>query len=371
MILRMAVVLAFASVACSAFAAGDTDDGAHSAPDAQAPASDGAVADGTSLVDAAPPVGPTLLATSERAIPWVVVDASRVLWMTSLPQGGGTGDLLACAKSGCTGRDVLSAGILGGSLVSDGTTAYVSYAFGSRGVDRIEANGSFTNLGAVGPMNGVFQMVARDGALFLEQFNATSAYSRTIHRLTLASSTLDRIGEYDPSGVVNTSWMAVTNARVFLGAHNTGEIVACSIATCSFADVLTGDQAYVVSMTTDDARVFWADGTALYSCVADVTTCSLRTELAANAGFSGAPVQVLHSGGSLFVQTSGGDLVECDAASCANTVRIIGKEPAFDDSYVVAGHNIAVDESAGYYVARDGADGSYTYRVMRLPRAPR
>lgn len=52
---------------------------------------------------------PVTLATAAREVPWLVADATRVIWSTGIPELGSPGGLFACPKAGCPSTGPTSA----------------------------------------------------------------------------------------------------------------------------------------------------------------------------------------------------------------------------------------------------------------------
>jgi hypothetical protein len=376
LVVAAALVVVAGAFACDSFEAtdqgGPTPAGDASAQGTDAsdtpdsPANDGA------KVDAAPcDECPKLIATSSRPITWVVLDETRVLW-TDAAVGGGTGDLRACPKTGCSaqGPAVLFADRPVGALGTDGTTAFASVAFGvDVGVFRLNGNGTRTLEASYG---NIYWLNVRDSLRYMNEYGGSLARKVYVKAAGQATGLL-LCTLADPA--VNTDWSVVSLDRVFLGAHNTGAIYSCPRTGGEFTTYLAnGDQSWVSSMAADNGSIYWVDLLdRLNTCSANPATCPQPTTLleGGNPRYSGAPAVVAQGGGDLFVLTLGGDLVGCKAVDCPNTATVLAHEPAFALDARVASSNLAVDATDIYYVARDGApDAGATYRLMRLPRKP-
>jgi hypothetical protein len=367
-------------VSCGAFDAA-ADDGPSADADVDALAADApglvdSTAPDASAADGACTDCATVIATSSREINWVALDATRVLWMDSVPQGSGDGDLRACPKTGCaaSGPMTIFQARSGSFLTSDGTRAFASIAYGSDvGVHRLNEDGTTTIASAEAATNW---LTLRDDTLYMT-FYGTSL-ERTISTLdatTLMLGSVDRKCAFPGDGTVNTDWTVVTDQTIFIGAHSVGGILMCPKTGGDFTYFLQGNdnQHYVWSMATNDANIFWVDSAdRLISCPATGNGCSPTIVLTStNAAYAGGIRTVIHSNGDLFFETSGGDLVGCKASGCPGSVKKLAHEDVFAESQRVSGTNVAADANHIYYVARDGVpDAGATYRLMRLPRKP-
>lgn len=358
---------AFAA-ACDSFSESDSPlPDAATPDDGGAPTNDGApVTPAEGGATDAPALGctglcPTFeIARSSAAVPWLALDATRVVWMTGGIQGATETDLFRCPKTGCASPPKIAGPIPGGYLTSDGTNVWVGGSFQNQGVKKLEGD---ILQPAVPTKNGIFSMVARDGLVFFATyFEGDGAFARTVYSFDPKGGAPKLVGTYEPASTINTSPMAVSKTRVFLGAHNTGVVAACALSSCSFSEISSGDGSYVVSMATDDVRVFWANISAsLVSCGVDETSCTPRVELPSSAG---VPKAVIHHDGMLFVETQGGDMIECKSTDCAGTFKVIAHEAAFDIAAAIAGKNFAADATSVFYVAKENAD----YVIKRLSR---
>lgn len=368
--LRLGIIAASASaIALVCFACGSfssSDDAALTDAGSDGPGSSGET--GTTEDGGVPDSGkvtcnglcPTsVIGESENAIPWLALDANRVVWMTGPVEGGGLTDVLACPKSGCVNGKptAIATQIPGGYLTSDGNTVFVSGSFQNYGVRRLDGE---ILQPLVPSLNMVYAMVARDGTLFYVNYFTPDAgvLGRRISRVDFNGANASELGVYAPEPGINTSAFVVAKERVFLGSHSTTDIAACSIANCTFTKIA---DTYGFAMATDDARLFTMNGGALVSCgVADVT-CVPRAELPERFG---TPITLIHHEGSLFIEIENGDMVECQSKDCQTTAKVVAHEEAFDTSAILGATNFAADSSAVYYVAKVGT----TYRVKRLPR---
>lgn len=318
---------------------------------------------------------PVALATATKAVPWLVLDTTRVIWGTGLPELGGAGGIFTCPKAGgCPqGPTELAASFFMGALGSDGKTAYVSGAGGGTiGLFEIGQ----TDLLAFPELKkrALFWIVPRDGTLLLNAYyeNDATTFSRTIYRASLPNGPFELVADYPASDGTNAAATVFAKDWVYLGAHNVAKIVAAPLAGGgAFTEVVIGGGNYVWSMTTDGDRVYWTNGagSSVDSCVANGQLCQPRPDLAMGDTIVGQPRAVHFADGLLFIQTSAGELASCDPkTSCKQTVKVLARETAFADYWRLAATNIAVDADAIYYVAREGTDGSFTQVVKRVAR---
>jgi hypothetical protein len=369
-------------VACGAFDEGAGDVRSSADADADTTASMDGSGLGDSPVSDAPAADAcadcaTVIATSSREIHWVALDATRVLWMDSLPQGGGPGDLRACPRTGCaaSGPTTIFQASTGAFLTSDGTLAFASISNGTGyGVHRLNADGTTTMAFAQG---NTHWLALRDNTLYMTLYGGS--LERTISTLAAQTLTLGALANnchFPGDGLTNTDWTVVGAERIFLGTHSTGGIFACPRDGGDFTYFLQGatDDRWVWGMATDDVNLFWVDLVdRLNSCPVTGDTCTSTTTVlpASSPNYLGGIRTVIHSNGDLLMETSGGDLIGCKATSCPGTVKVLTHENAFAESWRIAGSNVTADDKYIYYVARDGdLDAGATYRLMRLPRKP-
>lgn len=381
---RMLLAGAIAAVVACGEVLTSPDPGTQPGVDAEAPDAPGLVdspaPDSPSGVDATTCIGdcPEIVATSSREINWVALDATRVLWMDSRPQGGALGDLRSCPKTGCSaaGPAVIFQAHSGSALVSDGNLAFASNAFNpDPGVHRLNADGSTT---LVLSQTSISWLSLRENTLYMTTYG--TSLERTIsnaNATTLALGLQNSNCTFPGDGATNTDWSVVTGQKIFLGSHSNGGIFVCPKSGGSFTYFLqgNGNEHYVWSMATNDTTLYWVDSAdRLASCPAGDATCSTPTIVLTkpNPSYAGGIRTVLHSNGDLFMETSGGDLIGCKATSCPSSVKPLVHENAFAQTWRVTGSNVAADANHIYYVARDGDPdaGSVTYRLMRLPRKP-
>lgn len=311
--------------------------------------------------------------TTDPQVPWLALDATRVLWLTSIPFLGGFGSLYACPKSGCSGApNILKANFKGGALGSDGTTAFFSDVQNAT-LGRVDPTGAVTLAGLT--KDAILWVTPRDGGLLVNAYYEGDAggFSRTIYRVDLAAPGFQLVAAFS-SATANVDNTAYSKTHVYLGAHNdVRAIYAAPLAGGSFTEVLTTTEAYVASMTSDGDRVYFVGpGGGVFSCQGDGNACGVRNDLAPGGGkFAGEAKLVLAADGALFIETSGGDVLECAPNDCANTVKVLAHETELATDWHFSGHNIAVDAQAVYYVTRERADGGPTFSVKRVARRPK
>lgn len=357
---------------------GDPAGGGDASPDA--PATDAppnADSPNGGDVDAAP-VTASVVATSAARVHWITYDGTRVIWSTGAVQGGATGTISACPKTGCTGMPAtLASGVPTGGLGTTEATAFVTYAYGNRGVDRIELGGSLTNLSSVTPKSQIYDLTFVGGKLFFVEYGSTNLgdggidFRRAFHEITLPDGPATERQSFDLVNV-NTANFAITADRIFAGAHNTGRIEVGKRSGGAFEPFGIGNDFYVWSFAVAGDRLYWVGAQTLMSCSTQVATCSAPTKELPVGAPEGRPLAVAERDGLLVMQRSNGDLVECAAASCASSLRVLAHEDRFFVSSLST-RNLVVDDGFIYWVAEDGdADaGTLSYRVMRLPRTPR
>lgn len=295
-------------------------------------------------------------------INWLALDATRVIWMTGFVEGGTNGSVFTCARTGCTKPVLIANDIVPGFLVGDGANAWLSIAFGGKGIYRVDAAGIDSMIPSV---NGVFAIAPVGAELYFMSFveGDGSSYTRTIYRWSSTGS-VTKIATYDPPSAgtpVNTAAMAVAGGNVFLGSHNTGRIVACPIAGGPCADVVTTIEGLVTStFAVSSDRLHWlGDKGKLESCATTPPYVVDHEDLATN----GTPLAIAASAdGQLVIGTDLGEIIECTAKNCLTTKRVLAMGKP-----VVAGpaaNTLVVDASYVYWVTLE----SSIYRVMRVAR---
>jgi hypothetical protein len=317
--------------------------------------------------------------TTDSQVPWLTVDATHVLWLTSKPfLEDPPGALYACPKLGACGASatLLKPSFKGAALVSDGTTAYFSDTqFG----DLAKVVGGGVQLVTAVPKKiNIFWMQPRDGAVFVNAYYEDDAatLSRAIYRAELSGAGgFQHIATFTADGTKNADNTVFTKTHVYLGTHDVPLVAAAPLAAGGgFSEVLSTNDAYVGSMTTDGDRVYFVRGGGgpIFSCQGDGAACSLKTELPANhARFAGSPKVILAADGLLFVETTEGDIVSCVPNDCPNTLAPIAREPLLATDWHFSGHNIAIDANAVYYVARESSDASPPFVIKRVAREKR
>lgn len=325
----------------------------------------------------------TVLATTAEPVPWLALNTTHVVWLTSLPHLGAPGNVYACAKAtGCgLAPTTIAAGFKGGALGSDGTTVYASDVLGAGGLATIEA-GAFEQIPSL-QKGGILWITPRDGALLVNAYYEQSGYSRSIYRIDLSQKKIEPTAAFT-SDTLNPDPTVFTKTHVYLSILNTGAIYAAPLTGGApdggtFSEVLAEGKVYTASMTTDGDRVYFAStlgASGISSCAGDGQPCAIRIDVVADGKLPGAPVMVLAADGLLFIETARGDLVSCDPKSCADTITPIVHENAFASEWSTSGHNIAVDGQAIYYVAKEAAPGPdggdvAEHVVKRIAREPK
>ena len=311
-----------------------------------------------------------------QAIFSVAVSDRHVVWMTTTAaNGNGAGSLAICPKEGCgaAGPKVL-AQRNAGNVAADGANIYASFPYQSPHVATVAPIG-VSEISTLAKYRVPLWLIARDGALFVNAFYGSDAgaHSRTIIRYTEQEGPRE-IGTYvsPPNEVHNTGPTAVTKDRVFLGAYNTGVILSCALSACSSWDTFRkNDDAYVVSIATNDERLFWVGINAkLSSCSAKQSPCTELSEDLSPADVGAGIAHVAYGRGLLVVGTDRGELYACDPMDCRRTRRLVVQEPALEKRFILDGNNIVVDADAIYYVARDvgGDGGGGVSRLMKVAR---
>lgn len=318
------------------------------------------------------------LAETTATIPWLVTDATRVIWLTGLPDLSGGGDVFVCSKdpkaNGCGAQQPtkLTSYIFGNYLGSDGTTAYVSeVGAGNVGLARVGADAleRYPTL----KKGRISWIMPRDGEVYVDAYSESdsSPDSRTFYRADVQGSTgFTLVAEYAPIDGPNARPTALAKDWVYLASINQPRIVAAPISGGAFTEVLSSGNIFVSSMTTDGERVYFSSYGTVSSCTANGKACSPRLDLSAKEKTTGGVVSVHWAAGRLFMRTDKGELAACDpTTSCASTVHVIAREEGFANAWSAEGVNIAVDERAIYYVAtRSGGEAGITYVVKRIAR---
>lgn len=358
-------VFALASLfACGTF--GSADDSTLASADASAEGganddggtstNDGGGADGAAAA-------PTVVAVSTMPIPIIAVDATRVVWTTTEPEGGAIHDLFDCPKTGCVNDKprTLESGSPVATISSDGSSIVVGYSSQTRGLVRFDGDLPAT---LVPGTNRIYQSAVRDGSAWYVVFDEQGAYTRTLHRVPLEGGSSESIGTYAPVGMVNTSHVVLAKTRAFFASHSTNNIGYCARDKSGCGEFATGTGAIGRALATDDTKVFWANDTTVVSCNVDATTpCAPQPVLPEAAGT--AHGIVAHKG-SLFMTMKSGDILECAAGDCSKRRTLISNQ-TFDTSWSILANNVAVDDDAVYYVTHVGSE----YRLMRLSRTAR
>jgi hypothetical protein len=302
-------------------------------------------------------------------VPYLALEATRVIWMTALPFQFNTGNVYACPKEGCGSAPMLLAGSFrGGAMGSDGVTAWLSQVgTGTEKIVKVGASGLEVYSGlSKGP---VVWITPRDASLLVNVYyeGDSGAFSRTIYRADVTQQTFQLVAQY-ASQTVNTDNTVFTKTHVYLGAHNFGSLLAAPLAGGSFTEVLSGD--VVGAMTTDGDRVYFSDSSGpVYSCAGDGNLCVRGTVLVPDPKLGGAPQLLFAAQGRLFIETAGGALVSCDPANCTATAIVLAKEDALATEWHFSGYNIAVDAQSVYYVARKSVSGGDPkYVIKRVAR---
>ncbi len=359
-----AVVLVAASPAsCSAF--GSADDSTPDASSSDAPpGSDASTCDG----------GPcaTVLGTSNDApIVDLVVDATHVLWLSSLDPTGQNGSLYACPKTGCIGPPaVVIQQKATASLRSDGTTAYVSLLNGDQELGRIEPTLNVLRLPSTHKL--AHDLAVRADGVYLLAYKEPGGteYERSIFVNDGGSEAL--VAAYVPLDIVNAEQMAVTDDHVFLGAHNKNLILQCTKGACSsWTTWSTADAANVQSLANTGQKLFWTSHGAVHSCGVAEQSCTPQDELTPAQLLGGEPIAVTFAAGVLLVETANGDLFSCDPTkACAGSLVHVAHENALDLTWWLYGHTATADDRAYYWVAIDGDPdaGTAKYVVKSIAR---
>jgi hypothetical protein len=304
----------------------------------------------------------------------VVVDSTRVLWMTQENSDGARGSVYACPKDGCVGSPLaVATSVNVGALASDGVTAYASFVFGDRNTARIDPGGTLTNLPVATHLYAKELAARPDGLFLLAYYEADggSTYARTPFEWNGSVET--RLGDYVPPDIMNMEQMVVTPTHIFLGSHSLPQIVACSRPSCSTWSVVTNASTSLLgSMTSDGTRIFWTDFDGqLYSCAANGLPCTPTQELGRVQLGTTHLLSATYAAGALYIEGNDGNIRTCNPAQCAASLRIIAHETALALSYATQGHTITADDSAVYWAAVDTqtADGAAaTYRIMKLAK---
>ena len=308
--------------------------------------------------------------SSDAPILEVVVDATRVLWAAVPDVSGAIGQLYACPKAGCSGPPaVIRANVRLRALASDGVTAYASSIYGSHDVVRIEPSGSITKL----PLpDHVFvgQIAVRKEGVLYEAFDepaSDAGYNRSIYLWDGSVETPAAV--YTPAIGANTAEMAVTQDHIYLGAHNTGQLVSCTKNNCSAWTLVSADpNALITSMATDGQRVFWTNDGPLRSCAADGLPCAITDELGPMNLQGANAVTVNYASGALYITTDAGDIFTCKPGGCATSLTKVVHEKKLAQTFPFDGHTVTADDRAVYWAAMDETTAPTTYRIMRIAK---
>jgi hypothetical protein len=363
------------AAACDSFSGAEEPAAPVGGEDASPPSNE-AGTDATKEDGGVPCVGkncpPVVLAEMTQPIPYLALDATRVIWMTSTPPLLAFGNVYACPRATACGAGpmTLRQNIKANAIGSDGTSAWVSDV----------SQGKIFKVGPVGlddlypslpQKRSILWLTPRDGGLLANAYeeNDASPHPRGIYRADLVAQGYQDIAFY--TGNENAENTVFTNTHVYLGAHDMPMIVAASLGGGSFIPVNTSE--LVSTMTTDGNRVFFSDGAGpIFACNGDGNTCAQTTVLQVDAAFGGAAELLYAADGRLFFETAGGMLVSCDPNDCPGTAKILAHEDAFATEWHFWATNIAVDAEFVYYVARKGAvDANPTYFVKRVAREPK
>jgi hypothetical protein len=363
-----------AFVACTSYSSHDADDAG--APDAGSPPSDAAVeasCEGSSC-DAcghdclggecvAGKCMPFVLAKSdEGSVSDLVVDATRVIWMTNGSEvAAALGSLFVCAKDGCNGaptRIVSSKSM--GTVASDGTTAYASFVNGDHAIVRIDAAGTTSKL----PLSHFEALVMQQRS---DGLNVMGFYEpdggMTQRALYLYDGTKEGLfATFDSPPAANIRTMFVTDTHVFIGANNMAYLASCTKDGCTSWTTVSSDDrsAFVTTMTSDGKRLYWVLLDTVYSCPAVGAPCDVKQELGSDVG----AIRVTFAAGDLYVETKSGDLLACDPTACQSSLRPLVHGESFDQFNLSFGHTVAADDRAIYYAATNGTGT----RIMKLAK---
>jgi hypothetical protein len=383
------IIVAIGVVACNAFSSGDSkgtappiDGGGDSSFDGTS--SSGGNLDSSSLADGASGGAALFAPFTDAPVTNIAVGTGGVYWITSEGSfGGGLGSLYGCPKTGCPSGtpNVLSARVQTATLASDGTSTFASFAFGQNRVSKIEGNG-LVDLPSVASLEQPNWLLPRGSNLYINNYGP-GPFVRTILRTTKdGSSGAVAIATYSPVGAANTSHTVMTADRIFLGAHNVGKIVSCTLSNCPNTEwdtFLEGNAAYVASMASTDDAIVWTGGSTVLFCNAGAS-CLAPTELlnAAHLGTAKAQSVTMSSDRkTLYVITNSDDLLACDVKACASSLKTIAHDPGMTPPtaiIILAGHTVADDERAIYYAVydttspTDGAAPATRSRIMRLAK---
>lgn len=302
----------------------------------------------------------------------VAVNATHVLWMTTTQPWDGPGHLYACPKSGCRDRPVSLApeGAIVGSLAGDGITAFATFIYGSRGLQRVDTT----------TLSLLKQPAADNRAMVRVQIIQGAPYYLSLYEDPLTdggkmSSARTLAGGVEKTiatiqGPENVSEYAPSGATTFF-AFAGGIDAVTAMGRTRFSTETDGQ----IRLATNGTRLFWtrtADRT-VRACEMTSTCASAESVLGPQQLADGTPLDIVSIGPALYVTTSTGKIITCAASSCVSTATTVVTEPRlYADQEFFFGHTVTADATAIYWSAVSatgtGDTKAAAFRIMKLAK---
>jgi hypothetical protein len=293
--------------------------------------------DAADAAEAAAPAAPVLLASGQSSPVGLYVDATDVYWTSSDPN---TGNVSKCAVQGCAQPTVVAANEPGAfDLAGDATNVYWTdfLATGGQvvlapkvgGGAVVLANGLLSPMGiAVGTSSVYFTLNLQPNGSVMTCGIGGCSNAPT----TLASS-------QNGAGAI-----AVDGTTLYWTDIFSGDVMTCTLPTCSNASTLASSQGYPEVLALDATNVYWTNytGGTVVTCAKSGCGASPTTIASGQLGARGIAVD----GASVYWTTLGsnGTLMKCAKTSCAAPTTLA--------SQLNSPYSVAVDATSVYWTER-------------------